>query len=288
MLSRGVLLMLASAAAFSVMAVLVKLAGRDLPVGELVLARALVTLALSAWAVRKRPQPWGQRRAQLLLRGVLGFLGLGCYYVALARLPLAEATTLHYTTPLLTAGLAWWLLGERVDLTTAAALALGLAGVAAISQPQQLLAGAGLDALGVVAALGSACFAALAYVTVRSLAKREHPDVIVFYFPLVATPLAVPWAAVDFVMPTAGQLLLLLGIGIATQVGQVFLTRGLMLERAGTATAVGYAQVVFALGWGLALFHERLRPTTLLGVLSIGVAVILIAIAAERRARAAA
>ncbi|MEZ4363899.1 MAG: DMT family transporter [Kofleriaceae bacterium] len=283
MISRGVAFMIASAAAFSAMAVLVKLTSRALPVGEVVLARALVTLALSWWAVRALPRPWGQRRGRLALRGLLGFCGLTCYYVALSRLPLAEATTLHFMTPLLTAVFAWRLLGERVGWPTAAALALGLAGVVAISQPARLLTGAGLDPLGVAAALAGAALSALAYVTVRSLAASEPPAVIVFYFPLVAAPLSAPWALADFVWPSPGQALLLLGIGVTTQAGQVFLTRGLTLERAATATAVGYVQVAFAFAWGLLLFHEPLRHSTALGVVLIGAAVVTIALAAARR-----
>jgi drug/metabolite transporter (DMT)-like permease len=279
MLSRGIVYMLASAAGFSAMSALVKLASTELPVGEIVLARALVTLGLSWWAVRQLPQPWGLHRGRLLLRGLLGFAGLTSYYLALSRLPLAEATTLHFTTPLLTAVLAWRLLGERVRWTTGVALVLGFAGVAVISQPAQLLAGRGLDLLGVSAAVTGALFSALAYVTVRSLAEHEAPQVIVFYFPLVATPLSLPWALANVSMPSPAQALLLIGIGVATQLGQVCLTKGLMLERAATATAVGYVQVAFAIGWGVLAFHEALRPNTLIGVLMIGLAVVTIGFA---------
>jgi drug/metabolite transporter (DMT)-like permease len=278
MISRGVAFMMVSAAGFSAMSALVKLAGADLPLGEVVLARALVTLLLSWLAVRKLEEPWGRQRGRLLLRGALGFGGLTCYYLALSRLPIAEATTLYFTTPVLTSIFAWRILAEQVRWTTVAALALGFGGVIVISQPGQLLHGAGLDALGVAAALTAAVFSALAYVTVRSMAKREASQVIVFYFPLVAAPLAVPWAAADFVMPSATQALLLLGVGVATQIGQVFLTKSLVVERAATVTTVGYAQVGFAIAWGLLFFHDRLRPSTALGVLLIGLAVVTIGV----------
>lgn len=274
-LSRGVAYMIASAAAFSVMSTLVNLAARRLPVGELVLARGVVTLLLSYWSVRKLPQPWGHAPRGLVLRGVLGFFGLTCYYIALARLPLAEATTLHFTTPMLTALLAWWMLGERLRWPTALALALGFAGVAIVSDPQ----GGALDPLGVAVALTGAMFSALAYVQVRRLTAHEDPRVIVFYFPLVATPLALPWAAWDAVMPTALEVAALVGIGVSTQLGQVFLTRGLAAERAGTATAVGYVQVAFAIGWGQLLFDQALPATTVVGALVVGAAVLLLAFA---------
>jgi len=260
--SRGLLYMAASALGFSAMSVLVKITSVRLPTGEIVLARALVTLALSYVMVRRAElAPWGNERGRLVVRGVVGFGGLTCYYAALAHLPLAEATTIQNTTPLLTALLAWWILHERVGWSTAIAIAFGIAGVSLIVSPS----GSGVDPVGLVFAFGAAGCSAIAYVTVRQLARTEHPLVIVFYFPLVATPLAIPWAVVDWVTPTGTEWLLLVGIGITTQVGQVFLTMGLMTERAGRATSVGYLQVIFAMAWQSLLFDDPPTITTLVG-----------------------
>src|SRR5262245_13567905 len=120
MQSRGVLYMALSALGFSVMSVLVKLVSVRLPTGEIVLARAVMTLVISWVMVRQAGvSPWGNERGRLMLRGLLGFSALGCYYAALAKLPLADATTLHFTQPLLTSLLAWWLLGEKVGWAAA-------------------------------------------------------------------------------------------------------------------------------------------------------------------------
>ena len=265
MQSRGVLYMVAAALAFSLMSMFVKLASPRLPTGEIVLARALFTLVVSYVLVRRASlHPWGTRRGALLLRGLLGAVALACYYLALAYLPLADATTLHFTQPILTALLAWWLLGERVGWAAAFALACGLGGVLLVVHPGVPL-GAAADPVGVTFGLASAGLSALAYVTVRQLAKTEHPLVIVFYFPLVATPLAIPWAAVDFVWPEPIDWLILLGIGVTTQLGQVFMTMGLSIERAGRATAVGYVQICFAVLWQIVIFSELPALGTLVG-----------------------
>ena len=72
-LSRGVLYMAASALGFSAMSLLVKVTSARLPTGEIVLARAVITLALSYVMVARArlppPAPWGTRRAGLVLRG---------------------------------------------------------------------------------------------------------------------------------------------------------------------------------------------------------------------------
>ncbi|MGE0867257.1 MAG: DMT family transporter [Kofleriaceae bacterium] len=254
--------MVGSAFGFSVMSLLVKLASTRLPMGEIVLARGGVTLVLSyVLVVRAGLSPWGTDRRRLMFRGVLGFGGLTGYYLALALLPLAEATTLQHTTPLLTAVLAWWVLREPIGWPTVFALGCGIAGVALIAHPT----GTGLDPLGVTVAIAGAACSATAYVTVRQLSRTEHPLVIVFYFPLVATPLAIPWAISSWVTPSVIDWLLLIAIGVATQAGQVFLTMALSLERAGRVTAVGYVQVMFALGWQWLVFGRWPVLATLAG-----------------------
>lgn len=241
---RAIGYMLASALGFAAMSLLVKLASARLPTGEIVLARAVVTLVASYVMVRRAGLGlWGTNRRGLLLRGFLGFCGLSLYYLSLAHLTLADATTLQNTTPLLVAVLAYFVLKEPIGWPTAAALVCGLAGVLLIVHPS----GAGVDARGVAIGIGAAVCSAVAYVTVRQLARTEHPLVIVWYFPLIATPLVVPWAVSTWVWPSAVDWLLLLCIGLATQVGQVFMTMALALERAGKVTAIGYVQVAIAM-----------------------------------------
>ena len=260
--SRGVLYMAASAIGFSGMSVLVKVASTRMPTGQLVLARAVITLVLSYVLVKRAGlSPWGTQKRGLVLRGMLGFAGLTFYYAALAHLPLADATTIQNTTPLVTALLAWWILREPVGWSTAFAIACGIGGVMLIVHPS----GSGSDPIGLGFAIGAATTSSIAYVTVRQLSRTEHPFVIVFYFPLVATPLAIPWAVVEWVTPAPIDWLLLVAIGVTTQIGQVFLTLGLSLERAGKATSVGYLQVVFAMLWQLFLFDDAPPLTSIAG-----------------------
>jgi drug/metabolite transporter (DMT)-like permease len=253
--------MVAAAFAFSAMSVLVKSAP-GLPTSQLVCARAAITLVLSLIMVRRNGVPFlGTRRGALVLRGVLGFLALAAYYWTLARLPLAEATTVHHTAPIWTALLAWLALREPLGRGTAPALILGMAGVVLVARPTSL----SFDTLGIAIALAGAMCSAAAYVTVRRLSRTEHPLVIVLYFALVAFPASLLWAIPEWVTPTPTEWLILLGIGVTTQIGQVCLTYGLSREPAARAMAVGYLQVAFAVLWGLALFDEVPLWTTVAG-----------------------
>ena len=259
---RGVLYMATSAFGFSAMGVLVQLASKRLPLGEVVFARAVITLGISLAMVRRAGlSPWAGPLRPLVFRGLLGFGGLSGYYIALDRLPLADATVLQNSTPLLTGVLAWWLLAEPIAWSTAIAIACGIAGVALIVRPS----GDGLDPVGVIAALGGVSCSSVAYVTVRRLSRTVAPLVIVLYFPLIATPLAVPWMLASFTVPGPVDLLLLVALGAATQIGQVFLTMALAIESASRATSLNYLQVPFAMLWQLTVFDEFPTAWTLAG-----------------------
>lgn len=269
-LSRGFRYIAASAFCFSIMSLLVKLAGQRLPSQEIVLVRSAISLALSAAVLRAAGvSVWGHRRRLLLLRGVAGFLALSCFFYALVHLPLADATVIQYTNPAFTALIAVWALGERIGIREAVAVAAALTGVALIARPGFLFGGGGPDPLAAAVALAGAILSGFAYVAVRRLGATEQPLVIVFYFALVSTLGSIPATAAVARVPTPREWLLLVGIGVTTQLGQVWLTHGLREERAGRAMTVGYLQVLFAAIWGALFFGEIPGWLSLAGALLI-------------------
>ena len=256
----GLLHMVGAAFFFSLMSLFVKLVGQRLPSQIIVLVRSIITLIYSYVAVKWAGEAlWGENKFLLTLRGLLGFGGLSCFYFALTVLPLADATVIFYTNPVLTAVLAALFLSESMGLAEILGALVSLVGVAFIAQPSFLFgAGGGLNLLYVGIALLGALFAAGAYTIVRKLRESEHPLVIVFYFPLISTVGAIPTAAAaDPVWPTAWEwILLIVGVGLTAQIAQVLLTNGLHRERAGRAMAMTYLQIVFAAAWGMLFFSE--------------------------------
>jgi drug/metabolite transporter (DMT)-like permease len=276
----GLVYVALGALSFSVMSLLVKLAGSRLPNAEIVAVRAIITLLLSCIGIRlSRIPPWGSNRPLLIKRGLVGFLGLYAFYYAVVHMPLADATVIQNTNPIFAALLAAWWLREGLRTREFVAMAVSLGGVVLIARPSFLFGeGAALSPALVLVSLGGAVCSAAAYVLVRKLRTTESPLVVVFYFALVSVFCAVPIALLrGLVWPTPAEWGLLVGVGLATQFGQVFLTKGLHLERAGLATTVSYLQIVFAIGWGWMFFAERPGLATWSGAaLVVGSAVMLL------------
>jgi len=260
-----------SSLAFSLMTVCVKQLGGRLPVSEIVLVRSLVSIGLTGLAMRiSRVSPLGQNRRLLLVRGLCGSVALLCFFQAIAQLPLASATVLQYTYPTFTAIAAWLLLGETLRRRIALAVVVGWIGVICVIQPPWIGAGlTGLALMPALVAVAGALFTALAYVSVRRLSRTEHPLVIILYFPMVSIPLTLPAVLQQGVWPTGMDWLWLLGVGVLTQLGQIWVTQGLSRLPAARATSLNYVQVVFAATWGWIWFEEGVTALSLLGAVLV-------------------
>lgn len=255
----GVRYMLMSALAFALMASCVKLVSTyGIPVFEIVAARAIVSLIISYVDVRrKRISVWGHNKKLLIARGTVGSLALICVYFAVVTLPLAEATILQYLHPVFTAVLALIFLKERIQRSTIICILCCIIGLLLIVSPGLTFSATSeLPLLSIVVALFGAFGSAVAYVIVKRLSCSEDSSVIIFYFPLIALPLSVFLLGNDFVVPDAEALVLLIFIGIFTQIGQVGLTKAMQTEVASKATAYSYVQVVFSIIFGWLLFSE--------------------------------
>jgi drug/metabolite transporter (DMT)-like permease len=127
-----------------------------------------------------------------------------------------------------------------------------------------------LPAFAVLIGLGGALLTALAYVSVRQLSVQEHPLVIVFYFPLVSVPATLPllWGQATL-WPNPTEWVWLIGVGVFTQMGQIWLTEGLSVLPAARATSINYVQVVFASLWGVLFFAEPITAAVVLGALCV-------------------
>jgi len=249
--------MAGGALAFSVMSALLKLAGETLPLFEIVTGRSLVVAALSGLAVWRQGHSFVPTETKLVvLRALFGFVALSCYFYSVIHLPLADATVIYFINPVLTALVAAAVLRELMGLKEVGWVALSLVAVVVVARPSFLFGTErALDTFAVVLGLVSALFAAASYVTIRSI-RRDPPLLIVFYFSTITVLLGAPVVAVDFARPSLLEALIVIGVGVATHVGQLWITWGLRMERAGRASAVGYLQIVFAAAWGWLLFSE--------------------------------
>ncbi|GAC1603117.1 MAG: DMT family transporter [Hymenobacter sp.] len=234
---------------------------RHLPAMEVIFFRSVFSVVVSYVTLRRLGvAPFGHNHRLLISRGSTGALALICYFLALQHLPLATAVMLQYLAPICTAVLGIWLVREPVRHWQWVFFALSFGGMLLVQQDGAAAPGvaapsaASLVFLG-IGALG-ALISGLTYTAIRKLRGREHPLVIVFYFPLISLPLAAVACLFHWQTPQGTDWLWLLVCGAFTQGAQVAMTRAYQLERLSRVAPLNYLGIFYALGLGYLFFAE--------------------------------
>ena len=274
-MNKGAQHMIISSFAFSLMHLCVK-AMPHIPVFELVFFRSLGSLLITLLYLNKKRIPiFGNNKKVLFARGLFGTIGLCLFFITLQNIPLAGAVTIQYLSPVFTALFAVVILRERVKKKQWLFFSLAFIGVCLLK---------GFDVSGqisyyfVLVGVVSACFSGLAYNCIRHLRTTESTLVVVFYFPLVATPIMGVLSFFNWVKPEGIDWVYIIALGIVTQVAQVFMTKGIQSDSAGNIMTYKYVGVVFAFIYGYFIFKETYSFLSVFGIFLLLSGVILNAV----------
>ncbi|MCF6201852.1 MAG: DMT family transporter, partial [Hydrogenimonas sp.] len=164
-IDKGIIFMLASAFISALNGAIAKILGDDLSAMEIVFFRNLIGVAIIVITLRHTPAKLpGGKVHLLLLRGLFGFAAMILFFYTITVIPLAEAITLNKTSPLFVAILAFFLMKERLNIYSIAALIIGFSGVVFIAKPTGISMGYE-HFLGLLGGF----FAACAYATIKRI-----------------------------------------------------------------------------------------------------------------------
>jgi drug/metabolite transporter (DMT)-like permease len=263
-ISAGIRYMLLSTLFFAFMNMCVKYLAH-IPAYEVIFFRALISGVMCLVVLLKEGvNPLGNNKKVLVLRGLAGVLALLSFFTTLQHIPLASAVTFQHLSPIFTAILAVLFLNERMHWKQWLYFALSFAGVFLIKGFDPRVSNFYL-VLGVL----SAVFSGLAYNAVRKLKDSDHPLVVVFYFPLICIPVVGPYTLFNWVMPMGWDWLVILLMGVFTQLGQTALTKAIQAEELSKITYLNYLGIIYALGLGFIFFGEVFTLAALCGMILV-------------------
>lgn len=250
-MSKGVLYMLIATFVFTLMKVFVKLVPH-IPAIEIILFRSIISFGISLFFLkRQKVVVWGNNRKVLLGRGLAGAIALMIYFSLLQQIPLATASTLIYLSPIFTTVIGIFLVNEKIKPIQFAFFGLSFLGILVIQgfDPR-------IDFIHLIMGIMAAFFMGLAYNFIRRLKTSEHPLVIIFYFPLVMLPISTIWSAMVWVQPIGYDWLVLIAVGVCTQIAQFFMTKSYQHEELNRVSILSYISIVYSLVFGYFLFDE--------------------------------
>ena len=245
---RGIAAMLFAVLMFALMDTGLKLLAAHYPSMQVAALRAMTSLPLVCAYVAWRGAFGTLLRVRWrlhLLRGVLGIAMLAAFAFGLRELPLANAYSIFFVSPMLITVLSVPLLKERVDAARWIAIGVGMAGVLVVLRPT----GAGLMTLGSLAILVSAACYALSSVLVRILGRTDSSESMVFWLMVMVSIGAGALAAPAWVPVRLEHGWILAGIAVTGFLGQVAITHAF---RHGEASAIAPFEYS-ALAWGIGL-----------------------------------
>lgn len=242
-----------------------------IPVLEIVFIRGFLMLVFTYFVLKRNKIPvLGNNRKILLLRGLFGVAALSMYFYSLQNIPFASAVTIMQLSPIFTTLVAVVVLKEKIKPIQLLFFAISFAGVVFIK---------GFDARIsfklLLIALGGSFLSALAYNMIRKLKDTDHPMVVVFYFPLVAVPITGVATAFNFVAPSPRDWLILLMIGVTTQLAQVFMTKSLQMEKIAKVSIVRYLTILYAIAYSYLFFEESYDLYTYIGMALVVLGILL-------------
>nr|POE99906.1 putative membrane protein [Quercus suber] len=276
----GLLCMAISSVIYFVMEVLSDVfSAQSIPLFETAFTRCTIVTILSYFWLRKSGHSiFGQThvRKLLVLRALMGYLSLMSYVYCIQRLPLSQAIVLSFTTPIMASIAARIILNEKLKIADIGGLACSFFGVLFIFR--QILTNQGsLVKAGeanntylsgshhiyvVLVGLFSSTTGGISYCLIRAGAKAsDQPVVTVFSFGILASPAAgiCTFSFEDFVLPDLHSFLLMLVLGVLAFFAEVFLARGLQLEKTTKAANVQYILAALSQLWSIS--SSRIAPS---------------------------
>jgi drug/metabolite transporter (DMT)-like permease len=259
---RAALLMTVSAVFFGCMAICIRLASHQLHAFEIAFFRNVFGALFAAPLLLRHG--WGLLRTDKLgfyaVRCVIGIGSMLAGFWAIVHLPLAQAISLSYSTPLFVTIGAVVFLGEVVRVRRWTAVLAGFVGVLVIVRP-----GAASFTAASLVPLMAAALSATTAISIKYLSRTERADAIVLLTTLLWVPLSLPTAILVWQWPEPRSWLWVALAGALGTGGHLFWTRALKLGEVSMLTPITYFQLPVVALAGYTLFGEALDRYTVLG-----------------------
>lgn len=284
---RGPLFMVIATCSYVINDTLMKLATEGLPPYEVLMLRGCagllwgLPLMLLLGYGRQLPLVFERR---VLARNLAETAAILCYVVALANMPIADASALGQITPLLVLLGASILFRERIGGLRMALIGVGFIGAIMVAQPT--MQGISIYA---VLALANAVLCAVRDIAGRRIAA-EVPGMIVAMSAIIVVLLgagAMHLATEQWVVPQGHHLLLLAGAGLFLIFGHVFIFMAYRVGPTGVVAPFYYFFTFWAVLSGLVVFGQFPNWLAISGIVLVVAAGLTIVLLDERKRRLA-
>lgn len=258
----GIFWMLVTGLLFVCVTALVRYLGPGIPAPEAAFLRYTMGLVflLPTLGTLRRHWPDGAGLRLFAARGAVHTLGVGLWFYAMARIPIADVTAMNYLSPIyVTIGAALFL-GERLAFRRILAIVVALIGALVILRPGFREVGPGHLAM-----LVAAVAFGISYLIAKRATDLYPVSVVVSMMALGVTIGLAPLALLNWVTPSPADLGILFLVAVAATTGHYTMTLAFQAAPLAVTQPVTFLQLVWAVLMGAVFFHEPADPFVILG-----------------------
>ena len=260
---RGILLMVSAIFLFGIMDTVVKVLTKDYEVLQVVWARftfhALIFLVVFS-GMRMRDLFATRRPGLQIARSFLLMIATMFFFTALSHLPLADAISIGFVSPLLVTAFAIPILGEKVGMRRWAAILVGFAGVLIIIRP-----GLGVMHWAAVLPLGMATCFAMYQILTRIAGRTEDARTSQVWASAVGVVVLSCIAPFVWTPPTLAGWVLMAAAGLCGGLGHYILIKAYEIAPASILSPFVYTQLIWMIIAGYIVFGDFPDVWTLTG-----------------------
>lgn len=251
----GILFIICSAFCFSCMNLFVRLSG-DLPSIQKSFFRNFIAMIFALAIILKNKVPFTVTKKSigpLLVRSIMGTLGILCNFYAVDHLAIADASMLNKLSPFFVVIFSYLILKEKVTFYQTACITVAFLGSLFVIKPTASIFQHPASLIGMLGGLG----AGVAYTFVRVASQRgvKGPVIVAFFSGFSCLVTLIP-LVLDYHPMTASQILFLLLAGLAAAGGQFSITAAYSYAPAREISVYDYTQIIFSTLLGLLFLQE--------------------------------
>jgi drug/metabolite transporter (DMT)-like permease len=221
----------------------------------------------------RAPASQGRYWLAQTLRTAFLVTAMTLYFVAIARIPLADALGAYFIAPIVATLLAAIALRERLDRRKLLAVALGFVGAILVVRP-----GTETSADTLIALASGCCMAC--YLVLTRATAQDRPPVMTLTIQLtLGILMLLPFAVLQWTTPTRESLLLILLMGLVSTLSNLMTISAFRLAQVQTLSPFVYLELIGATALGFALFGDLPSPATWAGIAVIVIAGLIVATA---------
>jgi|TARA_B110000259_G_scaffold187274_1_gene240907 drug/metabolite transporter (DMT)-like permease len=193
-------------------------------------------------------------------RAVLHTFAVTLWFYAMARIPIAEVSSMGYLTPIFVTLGAVLIMGESLALRRGLAIAIAIIGVLVILRP-----GFREVSMGHLAMLGTTLCFGISYLMAKRLTDLASADMVIALLSIGVTIGLIPLTIPVWISPTSSEVGTLFAVAIFAVAGHYSMTFAFRSAPLTVTQPVTFLQLIWAVAVGYLLFGENIDSFVVLG-----------------------